>query len=934
VRFLTATALCMLALSVSAEGALSAPEPGPAPAASTLARCVQTTNRLSVLVLMDESGSLGGKGGTDPQNQRVEGLRAALAGLAHLASGPAGGQAPAVDVLLLGFYGKVSPPPDKARWLAVTENSLASLDARAGEYANQNYGRDTDYGTALLAARQLLAQHAAEQTRTGGPAPCKALIWFTDGRYDITDRIGATGLPTTVPYAPNIKLDQPGAGKRATLAGKTFLCRPGGLMDGLASDGVIKFTVGLSVQMSAEDSAFLNSATTGLGAGFRCGSQLSPKTGAYLSVANARNLFFAFGSMLEGSNVPITSTATCPVKPCERGSSAFRTVPGLHRFRIQASTGANGIEIVLRSPTGAAIHLGYGASGQVSALGGTTVSARWLSPQTVEIEGDFLTSSSAWVGPWSFSFVAPQGGDTAAVPLSTTQLYADATPVLVGRDAVIRGGSSPLTLAIRQRHGQQKATDPLVTSVLPTVVTTDPVTGRSATVPVTAEAERGVYGAAVAVPTESEAPYLQLSVDLRFPAIDGVPVAPVEGTFRLPVRLPAHEGFPTVAPLELQLPSVTGKSKTAGFLTVTASPDASGCVWLAAPTARAPREAGEVLVTSAPAAASASGCIHLANGQSRRITVTLAPTNAATGSARVTLPVVLISSITAGSRRTAIQATFEMLPAPNVAKRIWLTAVLTLSGILIPLLLLHLLNYAGARFTEPQRLQTLIQDVEIDPEEGLRAADGGAVKERLADFTMLEHDRGLHAARSLSVGGFQLRTVASGSLRDRVFSLLRGPYGVAESNGAPLLAGAGRPLRVWRNGTAHEVPLALRGAWLFLPTYVPALSPDGSVDDALGGRCVKGRLLLLIADNESHERAAQLVLRAGGALQTHAWDTLGPAPLRAGRMRALRERFGSHQAPEDEFPTMPDEEGAASQSRAPHDRSSTGKSAGSHDYDD
>jgi hypothetical protein len=905
VRLFAAMILCLLALCVGAESAFSAPPPETAPAASELAGCVQRTNRLSVLVLMDESGSLAV---TDPKNQRVEGLRAALAGLAHVASSSSGGPPPAVEVLFLGFYGKVDPAPSSARWLAVNASSLTSLDEQAGIYATHNFGQDTDFGTALLAARQLLAEHAAELARSGGPEPCKALIWFTDGGYEITSRSNSSGLPLTVPYAPHIVLNSKAAGQQAVAAGKHFLCRPAGFMDGLESDNVIKFTVGLGVQMSPEDSAFLSAATTGSGPGTSCGSRLSPQTGEYLHVANANGLFFAFGDLLEGANTPITATGTCPLKPCQRGSSSFRSVPGLSRFRIRASTGANGIEIVLRSPTGQAIHLSDAAAQETAGLPGTSISERWLSPQTVEVEGNFSASSGQWVGPWSFSFVAPQGGDTAAVPLSTIRLYADAIPALVGPRALVRGESSPLTIALEQQSGQRAPASALVRSAILTADATDPVTGHISQVPVTSEGQPGLYGVNITVPAASEAPFLLFNVTARFPAVDGVSVAPAEGAFRLPVHLPAHQGYPTVSPLQLQLAPVSGKAKTTGFLTITASTDAPGCFWIAPARVLAPEEAGSLAVTTAPVADSAAGCIHLAKGETKRVAVAFEPARAATGTVHASLPVVLLSGITPGSRTMAIQATFGLYPPPNVAKRVWLTVLLTLIGILIPLLLLHGLNVAGARFTEPQKLQWLAQDVEINPSTGLQLSGGGQIKSRFGDFEEVTGQGVPHKERSLQIDRFELRAIASGSFHDRVFHLLRGPYAVAEAEGEPLLAGAGQPLRVWRGGTEHEVPLALPGTWLFLPTSVPTPASDILTGEPGAPEPVAGRLLLLIADHDQQDRGTELAQSAGAALRAHDWSSFTAAPEPQPTHSSLFARLFPRRNADEQSPTIPGEE--------------------------
>jgi len=282
-----ATLIILLCAAAFATGAAAQADQPAGSAPQTLTRCLQTSNQLIVDVLMDTSGSLQV---TDPLNERVAGLRAALTGLARLADTPIGSRRPTVEVLLTGFASALTPTPVVAvdRWEQVTGATLSALLGAAGQYASQNVGRDTDFATALLDARQLLAQRAAALTRHGGGEPCKALIWFTDGQYSIEDRIGsgAAGLPIALPYAPGVELNQPGGGNRAVAAGTRFLCRPDGLMDGLQSDGVVKFTIGLSVQMTAQASDFLAAATTGHGGPMSCGSTLSPATGEYLNAGD------------------------------------------------------------------------------------------------------------------------------------------------------------------------------------------------------------------------------------------------------------------------------------------------------------------------------------------------------------------------------------------------------------------------------------------------------------------------------------------------------------------------------------------------------------------------------------------------------------------------------------------------------------------------
>ena len=196
------------------------------PALMTLRSCLeqsQGTARLLALVVVDESGSLQN---TDPDDQRVPGVRALLSGLAGLTSQQPGGNDLEVLVRMVTFaegYQPLVPEPSDADpvWSVLNETTFDQLSGQAGELADRDHGDFTDYLSALNGARRDLAIQSAELTADGGPPPCKLLIFFTDGRYDLA-------------------LDADEA------AGRQQLCAAGGVTDGLRSDGAVTISVGLA----------------------------------------------------------------------------------------------------------------------------------------------------------------------------------------------------------------------------------------------------------------------------------------------------------------------------------------------------------------------------------------------------------------------------------------------------------------------------------------------------------------------------------------------------------------------------------------------------------------------------------------------------------------------------------------------------------------
>lgn len=824
-RLLIAFALGAIVVALTPGRAPAAPHLSPA--AESLSSCVQANGRLSVLMLIDESGSLAT---TDPFNQRVDGIRAALTGLADLAETEVGGRRPEVSVLMAGFYGLVRPSgpedlPDGA-WMPVSHENIDHLLTEAGQYETLNHGKATDYATALTAARKLLAARVAEETVDGGAAPCQALIWFTDGRYSLPRRVGkaGVGLPLELPYARGIRLDQPGAGERAVAAGKQFMCKPNGLMDGLQSDGVMRFTVALSTDLSPADAAFLDAATTGGSGHLRCGAHLSHLSGEYLPARDGDQLFFAFAG-LTGPQPPVHEQPVCPQLSCVRGVTSFDTVAGLSQFLIRASGGGEvpaggpspSLELQLKGPSGQSVTLEPGGPSRLS-LDGTSITQRWVSGRAVEVQGDFEPTSHSWRGRWSYAFV--DASASAAAPpqngFSSVQLFADLEPEVEGSPVLIRGSPTKLTFKLTTGSDPDQAvtSGPLLRSAHLIASVEDPVAGTSTRIPVAGPAPDGSFSAAVKIPPSSTAGFVYLGLTASFSTPAGTPIAPQYRSFDVPVRFPPGQGFPTISPATLSLPSLRGDGDTEGELSVKGSSASAGCVWIGAPDVDAPSEAGRVEVTISPAAGTAQHCLRVGKGEERHFTVRLTPSSEATGTVTASIPVHLSSDIVETDHVVSVPASFAMAPAPNDVVRVVLLAGLVLLGTLLPLLLLHVLNVLGARFPAPNRLRALQVPVEM--------SHGGRLRRRGEDGPPAEVDRGeplfAHGSRpvrELKLSSVELETFASGSFADRAFELFRGPYGVVRAGGRKLVAGSAQPLRSWRGGAVHEVPLGLAGTWIF-----------------------------------------------------------------------------------------------------------------------
>ncbi|MGH8573371.1 MAG: vWA domain-containing protein, partial [Gammaproteobacteria bacterium] len=220
-------------------------------ALSRLASCVRERRALAVLILMDESGSLHR---SDPGDQRVRAAQVAIDGLGHLVDPDLTEPPVKVEIALASFARKF----DVGAWRDLVIASDEIKREIAG-FAARDDGDATDYVLALDRAREVLSEQAGAVTRGGGRAPCQALIWFTDGRYE---PVGADSPPPVVDR------------------GRHQLCDAGGVVDQLRASNAAVLTVALAGELNQPEEEFLRDITGRPGGS--CGANASAGGGHYV----------------------------------------------------------------------------------------------------------------------------------------------------------------------------------------------------------------------------------------------------------------------------------------------------------------------------------------------------------------------------------------------------------------------------------------------------------------------------------------------------------------------------------------------------------------------------------------------------------------------------------------------------------------------------
>lgn len=619
--------------------AVAAPETAPAPAqaqaagSSTspaltgLADCVRQRGRLDALLLIDESGSLKD---TDPLNGRVDAIKTALSSLDALRGSKASAAPPEITVQVAGFgvqYEQVTG------WQRFDAKAGSALQREADAFASRNTSRDTDYFAALDGARQSFATRP-----DGGDGPaCRLLLWFTDGRYDIEDRLPPRADDVvTKYYAPDLRLDAPGGGRQMIDRGRGLLCANGGVVDQLRDSGVVTLPVVLTTSISPEDQAFLDAIASG-----GCGQRGSPATGTTFRAADLAAAVLSFDQIANSTqaSTPLGAqqTVVCQQRRCPDGIREFTIDPIVRRFRVVVITGTvtGTVELGIAGPD-ETVRVKSGANGSRE-IGGATVRYRWVGSSTLVLDCELGAGSDRERQRWNLVVSDPEAAaDTIAS--SEVTVFTDLTATLAEGERFGLGDGT--TFEIQLLDGDDRLTDPGrlgLEEVVVTAVVTDP----TAVEPIRIELRpigngrfRGRYPAAGdLVPA-----LLDVTIELAATSDSGLQLTTISRTFSVSLRAP--RSYPQLSTRVLHLRPKEGTSSAVGAIRVRA-PDRAGCVRVeTVETATFPAQAGSVEIVTVPAPAT-TGCTRIERGGALTIDLRATPMTAVNGSGQGSVRLVL-----------------------------------------------------------------------------------------------------------------------------------------------------------------------------------------------------------------------------------------------------------------------------------------------------
>jgi hypothetical protein len=619
----------------------SAPDPNTT-GSQELATCLETAHTFSALFVLDMSGSLST---TDPNGVRYQGLDAALEGLSQLTS--ANGSSLTVQVAVAAFDNTYRNANSIVGWQRINGTNPPITPAQIVQQAQARTppSGGTDFGAALQGAKQDLSDR-------GGPGTCRAILFFTDGFW--TD--STNGSVTAA------------------------VCNAGGVMDQLRSASVSLIGLQYSVPGSYDPSANtgeLAAMALGSKGGTSCGTNPIPegsRTGVFLNASDSASIKQLFRSAI---NLLAGCTPT--------GSRGGHIDPGIRRVRVVLTTPRLANKVTFSLPGG--VSFTAPADGKFASQGWTTVATRDddyvqidVTPPKGDGAGDWLVNADVPVSPQNTEFCVFADLHLGIDAASIKNLEAGQAGV-VGVLALNPNGSvgslAPFTVEAGGATAIGGDGTPLVTQL-----------------PVENVAKNGLDVLLQTRPADARIDFAMSGVTLVTKS--GLALTPM--TLDVPIIAKLSEDYPTISPIDtLQLGDALRTNPISTTLKLIGSSKGPTQVCLGA--------VKHVVLPSDARSANPfypTGCVSLATGEVRKITVTVLTTQAVEGDGYADIPITLKPWADPKAKNPnavfSLPVEWRFTNPLNVGILIWSLLIVIAISILIPLIAILWANWVTARF--------------------------------------------------------------------------------------------------------------------------------------------------------------------------------------------------------------------------------------------
>lgn len=777
-----------------------------------LSICLMDSDRpLGVLFVVDTSQSLTE---TDPgaAPARVKGLSSAVEALGKVAEG----RDVYVETIKFGTgFGPAFSESEWPEWGEVGDDAevLARLMTK---FASLNRSEDTDYGSALLGAREALDKRSLPD------GACRLVVWFTDGKFDLDYQ----GRKKTVEWMdPDGTLEKAADEDPVNRAAKNQICAANGIVDELrglrdsVEDGA-PYVVGVTLGSRTSDFDFFDEIVTNRAGD--CGSRP-----AFGTVLNASNVDELVESLIRAADPSIGQS---PI-------DSFSVSEALQSLRLRVDWDSTTSVPMLVDPDGESVDIG--ATRAVTLKSGAQVTVDLEAPTQAMLSLEFPGEVAGWDGVWSFK------GSDARAPRGELFLQGARGELRVSLEAdtvIRRGRPSPVVLSLVGPNGEPRtgeAWHPSSTLLLSSNPTAEDLD--TEVVP----ADDGKVRLTVDLGTGFASSTLELFASVT-PVVEVLPgvITALTEWLDQPIGTTAVKDLPRSPIVDPPAPFTTPFDQDHLVLETTvpveaAGPESGGCIAIESVATKfsgAPTGVVHLLDGDNEIAVDGTCAVKLAAGDRRLLTLRVELSleeSRRPGLLEGSVTFVSTSAVDA-SEQERVTHPFKVRIVPETESiRPGLRAILPwlLVAVLLPVIALYAYNYLfGARLALGPRATALL-DVQLeDGQLRLRSSESGdsiplVFEEDLMQFDF-NNDR---APRSIRFGRAEFVAKVS-----RV--PWREPFGVVKVDDSTIVVGPDGSDRALRRGRG---PLSVTPGWAF---WADRVGGDGSV----GGAPRLGGMLLLI----------------------------------------------------------------------------------------
>lgn len=413
------------------------PEPSVAAANFDFSSCVQNKKSGSVMLLMDESGSIYGssnKKGSDPKAYRVTASKIMLDKIQRVSDV----YSAQINVLVAGFGDNFKiRSGGNSGWTAIEPNKptkgLAELQSNVEKFRNpssDNNGIETDVFSAIDGAQRALASQNS----------CRLLVLFKDGNdFQYFNKGGNSPVNDE---SISEFLETKKFAEAESLAEKE-ICREGGLADGLRSTNTFLLSVALGAESASSDFGKLRSLTEGNSS---CGKL--PGFGRLLTSNDPVALPRIFETVLDPNFQPSSRADDFTFNM----SNALASISVLSTGQL----GAFGKYTITPPKTcsgGKPVQFDSAATGDGAFGAGVDWSSEWYGNDVFKIVIDHTseTENACWVGKWVIQPNGTSGAKGKATSTIEFDANLEAVPAFTEKDFYLVPGGATKDFAVQLR---------------------------------------------------------------------------------------------------------------------------------------------------------------------------------------------------------------------------------------------------------------------------------------------------------------------------------------------------------------------------------------------------------------------------------------------------------------------------------------------------